>query len=105
MFNSAFGNQIRRYNLLVASRLPCLIGVIKLHALKDFEGIGTQVFLVNDPFVADHESLHARDTILGWRSSERKSADHRSADDEIHLAEWGVRTLSFQNSEIISVKR
>src|SRR3954451_12158137 len=84
--------------------MPGLVGVGTVHALEDCKRIGPQVFLVNDPVVADHKRLHARNFVMGWRGRKSKASDHYAFHHEVHLTQRGGGTLPFQNLEKISVK-
>src|SRR3982751_1732526 len=84
--------------------MPSLVRVVTVHALEGCKRIGAQVLLVNDPVVADHERLHPRDFVLGWRGRQSKSSDHYAFNHEVHLTYRGGGTLPFQNLEKVSVK-
>ena len=84
--------------------LPGLVRVVKLHFLYDFEGIGTQIFLVYDSVVAHDECLHSRHAILGRHGDQREAANHDSLDDIVNFAQRRSWTLTLQNLEVVAVK-
>ena len=90
--------------LLVVRAMPGLIRVVALHVLDDLQRVRSQVLLVHDSVVADHECLHARDTIFRRHGNQRKPADHRALDHVVELAERRSRTLPFQNFEVVAVE-
>src|SRR6476646_8759670 len=90
---TSFGQRARRSALLlVACGMPGLVRVVTVYALEDCKRIGAQVFLVDDPVVADYERLHARDFVLGWSGRKSKSSDHYAFYHEVHLTQRGGGT-------------
>ncbi len=62
-----------------------IIGVIPIHALKDLQCIGTEILLVNDSVVADHECHHACHSVFSGGRCKSKPANHRSFNNVVHL--------------------
>jgi hypothetical protein len=56
-----------------------------------------QIFLVDNPILADDECLYSSHPILGRCSDQRESADHHAFYDVVHLAEWCRRPLPFSS--------
>ncbi len=93
------------FNLLLQDRSPRLVGIESLHGPGELGGLWTKILLVDDSVVTDHESLHSRDPVLGGKSDEGKAADHHALNHEVQLAERRCRSLPFENSEVVAVKR
>src|SRR5215475_7501445 len=84
---------------------PCFVRVVKLHFFEDAESIGSQVLLIDNPFVANDKGFHPGDTIVRWRCCERKPSDHCSIYNKIHCPKRGSRALALQDLEKVSMVR
>src|SRR5215469_2908036 len=88
---------------LIVGWLPRLVRVVTLHLLDDRKRVGAQVFLVDDPIVANDESLDSSDAVFHRDRNQSESPDHDALDDVVELAESRCRTLSLQDFEIVAV--
>jgi BASS family bile acid:Na+ symporter len=70
---------------IVIRGLPGLVRIIEFHVLNDVERIASQILLVDNPVVANHEGLYAGDAIIGGCGYKCKAANHRSLD---HVVEF-----------------
>src|SRR6516165_29207 len=90
---------------VVLGHFPGFVGIVAVHALEDLERVRPQIFLINDAAGTNDKGLHAGDAILRGRRSQSKSTDHGSLDYKVHLSQWRLGSLPFQNLEIVAMVR
>src|SRR4029077_2809687 len=85
--------------------MPGLLWIVSLHVLGKVERIRTQILLVDDSVVADHERLNSRDPVIGRNRNQCEPADHDSVDHIVELTQRRCRTLPLQNFKEIAMVR
>src|SRR5947207_826423 len=86
-------------------RRPALVRIETIHALKDLQRLGAEIFFIDHTVLADQERLHAGVPVLGRRSDQREPANHHALDHIIQLAQRRRRSLAFQHFEKVAVIR
>ena len=82
-----------------------MIGVERLHALRDGLSQLAQILLINRAGVIDLEGHDAGIAVFGGVSDERETADHLAIDDIVQFAAGSVWPLFRQDAKVIAVVR
>ena len=85
--------------------MPGFVRIVSLHVFGKVKRVRSQVFLVDDSVVADHERLNSRDPVLGRDRNQCEAADHDSIDHIVELTQPRCRTLPLQNFKVIPMIR
>src|SRR5258708_3361105 len=88
---------------IVIGGTPGLVGIVSLHVLTNLDRVRSQIPLVNDPVIANHEALDARDTIFDRECHQGKASDHNSLEYVVEFPQLRRRTLPLQYLEVIAV--
>src|SRR5215204_6557691 len=84
------------------NRGPCFVRVEEFDLVGKLDSRRTQILFIDDPIVTNHEGLHARKPVLGRKGNERKAANHRALNDEVHLPKRSIRSLPFEHFEEVA---
>src|SRR4030095_12085241 len=91
--------------VLVRHRNPGVVRIEALHFLELFKAVHTEVLFVDNAVVANDEAFDSGYSVNRRTCNQRKSSDHDTLHNEIHLAHWSRRSLSFEDLKVIAVIR
>ena len=91
--------------LLAFDGFPGFVRVEASHLPRNRGCVWAEILLVNDALVIDDECFHARDGIFIGKGHERETANHFPFNHIIHRAARRVRSLCFEDAEIVAVIR